>query len=85
VGDCSVTISGAIEGERLHLAVSDNGKGCDEQDVMNDPGIGLSKIKNCLEQMFGDDFSINIQRVLPSGFQISLEMPYIYSTIKKRR
>jgi LytS/YehU family sensor histidine kinase len=44
VGDCSVTISGAIEGERLHLAVSDNGKGCDEQDVMNDPGIGLINI-----------------------------------------
>lgn len=85
VGDCSVTISAAIEDERLHLAVSDNGKGCDDSDVLNDPGIGLSNIKNRLEQMFGDDFSINIQRVLPSGFQISLEMPYIYSTIKKRK
>ncbi|MCJ8274603.1 MAG: histidine kinase, partial [Psychrosphaera sp.] len=85
VGDCSVTISADIEGERLHLAVSDNGKGCEEKDVLNDPGIGLSNIQKRLEQMFGDDFSINIQRVLPSGFQISLEMPYIYSTIKKRK
>jgi len=84
VGQCCITTTANIEDERLILAVQDNGKGCDNTDILSHSGIGLNNIKNRLEQMFGDDFTIEVQRVLPSGFQISLNMPYIYSTLKKR-
>jgi LytS/YehU family sensor histidine kinase len=84
VGQCCITTTASIEAQRLIIAVQDNGKGCDNPDILSHSGIGLSNINNRLEQMFGDDFTIAVQRVLPSGFQISLNMPYIYSTLKKR-
>ena len=82
-GDCTITIRAKINGERLHLEVADNGKGCGDKDVLTDHGVGVGNIKNRLEQMFGDDFDIEQRRVLPSGFQLSLQMPYIYSTLKQ--
>lgn len=84
VGDCQVSISATINEERLILCVADNGKGCSNPDMAIGTGVGLTNVQKRLEQMFGDDFSVNIQRVLPSGFQISLDIPYIYSTLRTR-
>lgn len=72
----TIRIQGSHQNEQLLLAVTDDGPGCSlHQDHNHSSGVGLSNIKNRLQQHFGDKASLVI-KALPTGFQVNICLPW---------
>jgi signal transduction histidine kinase len=72
----TIRIQGSRQNEQLHLAVTDDGPGSAlEHNQECSSGVGLSNIKNRLQQHFGDQASLIVQ-ALPTGFQVNICIPW---------
>lgn len=72
----TIRIRGCHQNEQLLLAVTDDGPGSALiQDHNCSSGVGLTNIKNRLQQHFGDKASLIIQ-ALPTGFQVNICIPW---------
>jgi LytS/YehU family sensor histidine kinase len=72
----TIRIQGSHQNQQLLLAVTDDGPGSalvHNQDCSS--GVGLSNIKNRLQQHFGDQASLIVQ-ALPTGFQVNICIPW---------
>jgi anti-sigma regulatory factor (Ser/Thr protein kinase) len=76
-----VGISASVKGNRLLLEVSDEGPGVlpDEPQtdtVANSTGVGLSNIRNRLQQIYGANHELTISAVQPRGCKVTVNIPY---------
>lgn len=72
----TIRIRGCHQNEQLLLAVTDDGPGSELiQDQNCSSGVGLTNIKNRLQQHFGDKASLIVQ-ALPTGFQVNICIPW---------
>lgn len=63
-----------VEPGRLRLEVEDNGKGYDPAKPV-DSGIGLTNCRDRLDQLYGEDASLELQSGQDGGLRVVLEFP----------
>lgn len=68
----TVTVSARSDGERLTLAVEDDGEGCEA--VAGGTGVGLANVRQRLALEYGGAASLQA-RCLPSGFRAVITIP----------
>lgn len=65
-----------IDENYFQVAVRDNAKGLDMKDVdVFKTGIGLRNIRDRLQELYKDNFSIQIQSKSEQGFEVQLKLP----------
>lgn len=74
----TIKVKAAVTEDRLHITLSDNGPGV--EDVSNiishtGSGVGLSNTKERLMQIYGEEHSIKLCNIEPSGLGIFIEIP----------
>lgn len=67
-----VTVSAALEGGRLRLAVADTGVGMKAE---TGRGIGLINLRTRLAELYGDAGKLVIEENIPSGVRAMIEIP----------
>ncbi|MEO7456190.1 MAG: histidine kinase [Gemmatimonadaceae bacterium] len=73
-GQGVIEISARSDGAKLQLIVRDNGAGIPEDGIVLD-GIGLSSTKARLRQLYGDNHTFALERVLSGGTKCSVSVP----------
>jgi signal transduction histidine kinase len=73
-GPGTVAVSSRRDGEGLEFVVRDSGPGV-KTPVRDVPGHGLSLTRRRLEAVYGNDFSLDLVNVEPSGFEVRLRIP----------
>lgn len=74
--DVRIVVRAERDGDRLRLAVSDNGRGCsDVSKVMSNGGIGLKNVSERLRLIYGEAATFNIISSLNNGFEVKLSFP----------
>ena len=74
-----ITISGNRQGDQLVLVVADDGPGIPlgpEGDIPEFTGVGLINTRERLEQLYGNDHSVEFALVVPHGLKIEIRIPY---------
>ncbi|MHA6481824.1 cache domain-containing sensor histidine kinase [Paenibacillus sp. strain BS8-2] len=86
-----IVIRCKLEGEKLRMTVSDNGKGMERQTVdrlldgkSSSPegrlsNIGISNVDERLRYSFGNEFGLRIDSTVGKGTTVTLEMPKMYT------
>ena len=79
-----IDISTRIEGDRLLVIVTDNGRGMNGAKSTND-GVGLTNIRERLVALYGDNASLTIEENTPRGviakISVPLSAPRILATV----
>ena len=68
-----IGIAARVEGERLILAVQDNGPGLAPD---QEAGVGLANTRARLAQLYGDDASLRLTNAEPAGVLATITVPY---------
>ena len=81
-GSVHIDINLSIDGDRLHVTVSDNGAGMEMIPAFRDPGllkdtshVGLYNIYRRLDLRYKGDFTFNIETESGKGFKVSITIP----------
>jgi two-component system, LytTR family, sensor kinase len=74
-GAGEIRIGAAIEGQRLRIAVTDNGPGLERPNEFPRDGIGLSSTRLRLKTLYGDDASLAVGPAPGGGFRAELSLP----------
>ena len=74
-GPARVDLAANAAGDRLHLSVSDNGRGPSTVSRGERHGMGLSNTRLRLEQLYGHDQSLVLERLPDRGTRITVEVP----------
>jgi sensor histidine kinase YesM len=73
----AISVTAARDGDQLTIAVTDNGKGCDDVDAaLGTGGIGLRNVHDRLTLLYNGSSSFNIASIHGEGFQVKLSIPY---------
>ena len=70
----NIDIFSGDENEMLILEVSDDGKGNGDKDVTE--GIGIKNIRERLDQLYGENYSMEIFSENDRGFRVKIKIPY---------
>ncbi len=71
-----IIVKAERNGDRLYLAVADNGRGCsDVSKVMSNGGIGLKNVSERLRLIYGEQATFNIISAYNKGFEVKLSFP----------
>jgi signal transduction histidine kinase len=75
--NAAVEITARRSGDKLIIAVSDNGPGIEEDlDTITKSGIGLSNTIERLETLYGSDQKLEIQNMDQGGLRVTLQIPF---------
>lgn len=75
--NAAVEITARRSGDKLIIAVSDNGPGIEEDlDKITKSGIGLSNTIERLETLYGSDQKLEIQNMDQGGLRVTLQIPF---------
>jgi two-component system LytT family sensor kinase len=74
-GPARIEISARVADQRLNLAVSDNGRGGPAVNRGERHGMGLSNTRLRLEQLYGRDQSLTLEKLPERGTRLTVEMP----------
>jgi LytS/YehU family sensor histidine kinase len=75
--NAAVEITTRRSGDKLIIAVSDNGPGIEEDlDKITKSGIGLSNTIERLETLYGSDQKLEIQNMDQGGLRVTLQIPF---------
>ena len=74
-GPAKIDVSAAVIDRRLTLAVTDNGRGPPSAGRGERQGMGLSNTRLRLEQLYGRDHSLTLERLPERGTRITVEIP----------
>lgn len=69
-----VSVQATVRQDRVHIAVKDDGRG-NGSELPAREGLGLSNTRARLEQMYGDEFSLDIS-ARRDGFALAMALPY---------
>jgi LytS/YehU family sensor histidine kinase len=72
-GPATIHIEAARAGDRLWLAVTDDGPGTPPD---TKPGIGLTNTKARLDELYGDRHTLELDRPPGGGFRVRVGIPY---------
>ncbi len=73
----SVTVACRRVGEQLELVVHDDGCGMPDPDVaLRQPGIGLSNVRQRLEQLYAERHSFSLESPEGGGFTARIRIPW---------
>jgi LytS/YehU family sensor histidine kinase len=72
-GPATIHIEAARAGDRLWLAVTDDGPGTP---LDTKPGIGLTNTKARLDELYGDRHTLELDRPPGGGFRVRMGIPY---------
>jgi signal transduction histidine kinase len=76
-GESRVDISAERRGDSLVLTVKDTGaEGATESQPVQSFGIGLKNVRSRLEQIYGDQYSLETDRNDAGGFAATIHLPY---------
>ncbi len=73
-GPATIHIEATLGGDRLWLAVTDDGPGADVSDAGS--GIGLTNTRERLAELYGDLHTLEIDRPPSGGFRVRVGIPY---------
>jgi two-component system, LytTR family, sensor kinase len=72
-----IVLSARRAGERLQLAVEDDGPGLSTNgNAVNGGGIGLANTRERLLYLYGDDQRFTLDRGTLGGLRVELDLPY---------
>ena len=71
-----VRIAARREGERLELAVTDDGVGLPEEWVPGDAGVGLSATRARLRRLHGEEADLRLEPGEPDGARATVRLPH---------
>jgi LytS/YehU family sensor histidine kinase len=72
-----IQISSRKKNERLILMVEDNGPGISgDAQQMIEKGVGLSNIVERFEELYGTDYSFQMQNINDGGLQVVIDIPF---------
>jgi LytS/YehU family sensor histidine kinase len=69
-----ITIYSDIADQLLVLKVTDDGRGNGDSDIIE--GIGIKNIRERLNQMYGDKYSMNFLSGNANGFSVVIKLPF---------
>jgi two-component system LytT family sensor kinase len=69
-----IYIQSALDGGRLILSVTDNGRGAPPGEF--DTGVGLGSLRERLARMYPGDHEVGIQRLAEGGTQVRVSFPF---------
>ncbi|NKB32275.1 MAG: sensor histidine kinase [Pseudomonadales bacterium] len=76
----TITIKARKKGRLLTLEVTDDGPGLSEEDADEklslSKGVGISNIRNRLQEIYGGDHELMFTNVEPSGLKVMVVIPY---------
>jgi LytS/YehU family sensor histidine kinase len=77
----SIRISAKKEGDNLRLEVTDDGPGIDSGELGDEEfslsnGVGISNIRNRLQQIYGENHELSFSNAEPSGLTVTVIIPY---------
>jgi two-component system LytT family sensor kinase len=75
-GPASVEIAANRQGQKLAIAVTDSGNAVAPAPRTERHGMGLSNTRLRLEQLYGGDQSLTLERIPERGTRISIELPW---------
>ena len=67
----TLTIDAAIDGPKLRLTVADDGRGA----VQVVDGVGLGNARARLQQLYGDNQTLEIETAAGKGFKVTVTVP----------
>jgi len=73
-GPAAIQIDATRSGDRLWLAVTDDGLGADVSDAGR--GIGLANTRARLAELYGDRHTLEIDRPPSGGYRVRVGIPY---------
>jgi two-component system, LytTR family, sensor kinase len=84
-GAGTVHISADSKGDQLEIAVTDSGRGGIESSLSGrkNQGLGLGNTRLRLEQLYGRDQSISLEKVASGGTRVAVSMPLRFSTAQR--
>lgn len=95
--DCGeITVTGCVKGDRVFLAVSDNGLGMTEEEarlVLTDSsrvhkhgsGVGLVNIHRRIQLLFGPEYGLRIESEPDEGTTVQIELPAVPYTEENQK
>lgn len=73
-----IEISTSLKNERLFLSVNDNGPGfSDAAKNLSGQGVGLSNLVDRLENIYGKEYSFEINNIADGGAEVVIEIPFM--------
>jgi signal transduction histidine kinase len=74
-GPGRVAISAGRDGDRLRIAVVDDGPGL-EPGATNGNGVGLANTRARLAELYGEQQAVILEAASPKGTRVTVELPY---------
>ena len=74
----ALTICAKVDGDRVHLAIKDDGPGLlDVENVKSKSGsgVGIVNTRERLQQIYGNDHAFRLVNLAPSGLGIMIDIP----------
>jgi signal transduction histidine kinase len=71
-----IEIEARREEEWLTMRVIDNGPGMTDQATSRRKGVGLSNIRERLENLYGDNFLFELENIPEGGFSATIRIPF---------
>jgi LytS/YehU family sensor histidine kinase len=73
-----IAVAARLAGDRVQITVADTGAGCGEQGTgaSGSTGVGLTNIRERLQQAFGDDHRFETKAMTGKGFQVLIDIPF---------
>jgi LytS/YehU family sensor histidine kinase len=73
-----VSVGAAVIDQRLRIVVEDDGVGMgNAPEQLSGAGVGLGGVRSRLAFLYGEAHRLTIERVVPSGTRIVIELPYV--------
>lgn len=80
-----IKITARCNEERLHIIVEDNGPGLapdESSGIVVKQGFGLSNTRSRLTQLYGEDFSFELENAPDGGLVVTFDLPLRYDSEK---
>ena len=85
-GACRLNFECRVHDRRLFMLISDNGAGFDAtRDPRHGAGIGLANVEARLREVYGEDYSLHLERAYPQGTLVSLRIPAYKDSMHRRQ
>lgn len=72
-----IGIKAARRNGLLRVEIKDNGPGASSDELRTDRGLGLNNVRARLNQIYGQDFRLELRNDPGGGFSVTMEIPFL--------